>query len=141
MIADMAIGIEAARNLTWKAAWLHDNGQRNTQCVSGWPSLFVFSPKFSVELLCVVCLGLSVASMAKCFAADHANKVAADAVQVCSYVPAGFFWWCGVSVRFVCRQIFGGNGFNTSYPVEKLMRDAKIYQIYEVQVVVPHAVA
>ncbi len=29
------------------------------------------------------------------------------------------------------RQIFGGNGFNTAYPVEKLMRDAKIYQIYE----------
>jgi acyl-CoA dehydrogenase len=28
-------------------------------------------------------------------------------------------------------QIFGGNGFNTEYPVEKLMRDAKIYQIYE----------
>ena len=28
-------------------------------------------------------------------------------------------------------QIFGGNGFNTDYPVEKLMRDAKIYQIYE----------
>ena len=25
-------------------------------------------------------------------------------------------------------QIFGGNGFNTEYPVEKLMRDAKIYQ-------------
>jgi acyl-CoA dehydrogenase len=37
-----------------------------------------------------------------------ANKVASDAVQ-----------------------IFGGNGFNTDYPVEKLMRDAKIYQIYE----------
>jgi alkylation response protein AidB-like acyl-CoA dehydrogenase len=32
---------------------------------------------------------------------------------------------------FRCRQIFGGNGYNTSYPVEKLMRDAKIYQIYE----------
>lgn len=48
--------------------------------------------------------------MAKLFAADHANKVAADAVQ-----------------------IFGGNGFNTEYPVEKLMRDAKIYQIYEVR--------
>ena len=46
--------------------------------------------------------------MAKAFAGDHANKVAADAVQ-----------------------IFGGNGFNTEYPVEKLMRDAKIYQIYE----------
>jgi acyl-CoA dehydrogenase len=28
-------------------------------------------------------------------------------------------------------QIFGGAGFNTEYPVEKLMRDAKIYQIYE----------
>ena len=48
------------------------------------------------------------ASMAKAFAGDHANKVVADAVQV-----------------------FGGNGFNTEYPVEKLMRDAKIYQIYE----------
>ena len=48
------------------------------------------------------------ASMAKAFAGDHCNKVVADAVQV-----------------------FGGNGFNTEYPVEKLMRDAKIYQIYE----------
>ena len=28
-------------------------------------------------------------------------------------------------------QIFDGNGFNCDYPVEKLMRDAKIYQIYE----------
>merc|ERR1719443_1934763 len=28
-------------------------------------------------------------------------------------------------------QVFGGAGFNTEYPVEKLMRDAKIYQIYE----------
>ena len=37
-----------------------------------------------------------------------ANKVAADAVQ-----------------------IFGGAGFNSEYPVEKLMRDAKIFQIYE----------
>ena len=26
-------------------------------------------------------------------------------------------------------QIFGGNGFNTEYPAEKLMRDAKIYQV------------
>ena len=31
MISDMAIGIEAARNMTWKAAWLHDAGKRNTQ--------------------------------------------------------------------------------------------------------------
>ena len=28
-------------------------------------------------------------------------------------------------------QIFGGNGFVKDYPVEKLMRDAKILQIYE----------
>ena len=39
-------------------------------------------------------------------AGDVANKAATDAVQ-----------------------IFGGNGFNTDYPVEKLMRDAKIYQV------------
>ncbi|KAL5290450.1 ACADM family protein [Megaselia abdita] len=48
------------------------------------------------------------ASIAKGYAADVINKIASDAVQ-----------------------IFGGNGFNTEYPVEKLMRDAKIYQIYE----------
>ena len=46
------------------------------------------------------------ASIAKCLAGDVANKAATDAVQ-----------------------IFGGNGFNTEYPVEKLMRDAKIYQV------------
>lgn len=28
-------------------------------------------------------------------------------------------------------QIYGGAGFNSEYPVEKLMRDAKIFQIYE----------
>lgn len=48
------------------------------------------------------------ASMAKVFAAEHCNKVVNDAVQ-----------------------IFGGAGYNTEYPVEKLMRDAKIYQLYE----------
>jgi len=48
------------------------------------------------------------ASMAKAFAGDACNKIVADAVQ-----------------------IFGGAGFNTEYPVEKLMRDAKIYQLYE----------
>ena len=48
------------------------------------------------------------ASMAKCFASDEAMRIATDAVQV-----------------------FGGYGFNTEYPVEKLMRDAKILQIYE----------
>eukprot|EP00614_Pseudopedinella_elastica_P036385 CAMPEP_0181285118 /NCGR_PEP_ID=MMETSP1097-20121128/15806_1 /TAXON_ID=35684 /ORGANISM="Pseudopedinella elastica, Strain CCMP716" /LENGTH=207 /DNA_ID=CAMNT_0023388677 /DNA_START=1 /DNA_END=623 /DNA_ORIENTATION=+ len=49
-----------------------------------------------------------LASMAKVFAGDHCNKVCADAVQ-----------------------IFGGAGFNVEYPVEKLMRDAKIFQLYE----------
>ena len=28
-------------------------------------------------------------------------------------------------------QIFGGYGFNTEYPLGKLMRDAKIYQVYK----------
>lgn len=28
-------------------------------------------------------------------------------------------------------QVFGGMGFNTESPVEKLYRDAKIYEIYE----------
>ncbi|CAK8673644.1 unnamed protein product [Clavelina lepadiformis] len=48
------------------------------------------------------------ASISKAFCADIGNKCATDAVQ-----------------------IFGGNGYNSEYPVEKLMRDAKIYQIYE----------
>ncbi|XP_013189345.1 medium-chain specific acyl-CoA dehydrogenase, mitochondrial isoform X2 [Amyelois transitella] len=49
-----------------------------------------------------------LASVAKLHASEVANRAASDAVQ-----------------------IFGGNGFNQDYPVEKLMRDAKIYQIYE----------
>jgi acyl-CoA dehydrogenase len=80
MLADMAIRVEAGRNLVHKSAWLVDNGQRNTMA----------------------------ASMAKAFCAEAAMKNALDAVQ-----------------------IFGGNGYSREYPVEKLMRDAKIYQIYE----------
>lgn len=49
-----------------------------------------------------------VASYAKAFGADSAMEVATDAVQV-----------------------FGGAGYMRDYPVEKLMRDAKILQIYE----------
>ena len=48
------------------------------------------------------------ASMAKRFAADTAMKTATNAVQV-----------------------HGGYGYSTEYPVEKLMRDAKVFQIYE----------
>jgi len=47
-------------------------------------------------------------SFAKRFAADTGMKVATDAVQV-----------------------FGGYGYIKEYPVEKLMRDAKLFQIYE----------
>lgn len=47
-------------------------------------------------------------SMAKRFAADAAMEITTNAVQ-----------------------IFGGNGYTKDYPVEKLMRDAKLMQIYE----------
>jgi acyl-CoA dehydrogenase len=47
-------------------------------------------------------------AFAKAFAADMCMKVTTDAVQV-----------------------FGGYGYSSEYPVEKLMRDAKIYQLYE----------
>lgn len=80
MLADMDKDIDAARLLCWRAAWLIDNGRRNTR----------------------------EASMAKAFAADMAMRVATDAVQ-----------------------IYGGYGYSCEYPVEKLMRDAKIFQIYE----------
>ncbi len=80
MIADMAINIEAARLLVWRAATMVDQLGRNS--------------KF--------------ASYAKAFAADIAMKTTVDAVQV-----------------------FGGYGFSKEYPVEKLMRDVKVFQIYE----------
>lgn len=80
MIADMAKDIESARLLYQKAAWMADQGMKNTK----W------------------------CSMAKCLAGDIAVKVTQDAVQ-----------------------IFGGFGYSTEYPVEKLYRDAKICQIYE----------
>jgi butyryl-CoA dehydrogenase len=49
-----------------------------------------------------------VSAMAKLFASDTAMKVTTDAVQV-----------------------YGGYGYMKEYPVEKMMRDAKITQIYE----------
>jgi len=48
------------------------------------------------------------ACMAKCFCSDTAMRVTTDAVQ-----------------------IFGGYGYSREYPVEKLMRDAKIFQIFD----------
>jgi acyl-CoA dehydrogenase len=82
LIADMATKIEAARLLTWQAAWMLDNGWGRKATL--------------------------YSSMAKRFAADIAMEVTTDAVQ-----------------------IFGGYGYMKEYPVEKLMRDAKLYQIYE----------
>jgi acyl-CoA dehydrogenase len=49
-----------------------------------------------------------ISSFAKAFGADRAMQTSIDAVQ-----------------------IFGGNGYVKDYPVEKLMRDAKVLQIYE----------
>ena len=72
--------LEAARLLTYQAAWLHDSGQRNTL----------------------------QAAYAKAFAADTAMWAATEAIQV-----------------------HGGMGYSTEYPVEKLLRDAKVLQIYE----------
>jgi acyl-CoA dehydrogenase len=80
MLADMAKEIEAARLLTYKSAWLVDQGRRASKN----------------------------SSIAKCFATDAAMRITVDAVQV-----------------------FGGNGYTKEYPVEKLMRDAKLMQIYE----------
>jgi alkylation response protein AidB-like acyl-CoA dehydrogenase len=50
----------------------------------------------------------AISAMAKLFASDTAMRVATDAVQ-----------------------IYGGYGYMKEYPVEKIMRDAKITQIYE----------
>jgi acyl-CoA dehydrogenase len=80
MLADMAIDIEAMRLLTYKAAWMIDQGAAAS----------------------------IVSSYAKAFGADATMRIATDAVQV-----------------------FGGYGYMKEYPVEKLMRDAKLLQIYE----------
>ena len=81
LLADMAMQVHAARLMVHHVTSLVDRG------VAG-PIL--------------------EASMAKCFAADAAMKVATDAVQ-----------------------IFGGVGYTREFPVERFMRDAKIMQIYE----------
>lgn len=80
MIAEMGMKIEASRLLIHKAAWMCDQGMRNTE----------------------------VASYAKAFASDSCMQITTDAVQ-----------------------IYGGYGYSKEYPVEKLMRDAKLIQIYE----------
>ena len=80
MLADMKTKIEAARLLTWRAAWMLDAGMPMNK----------------------------EASIAKLFAADTAMEVTTDAVQ-----------------------IMGGAGYMKDEPVEKWMRDAKVFQIWE----------
>ncbi|MFC5996485.1 acyl-CoA dehydrogenase family protein [Pseudonocardia hispaniensis] len=81
MVADMAMKVEAARNLVYIAAAAAERGDKN----SGF-----------------------LASSAKCLASDVAMEVTTDAVQ-----------------------LFGGAGYTRDFPVERMMRDAKITQIYE----------
>jgi len=81
MLADMASGVEAARQLTYAAAAAVD---ANAPDLAYWTS------------------------SAKLIAGDTAMRVTTDAVQV-----------------------LGGYGYVTEYPVERMMRDAKITQLYE----------
>jgi alkylation response protein AidB-like acyl-CoA dehydrogenase len=86
MLADMAMKVEAARQLTYAAA------ARSERAMEGEtvPDLTFIS------------------SACKCFASDVAMEVTTDAVQ-----------------------LLGGYGYVSDYPVERMMRDAKITQIYE----------
>ena len=81
MLADMAMNIAAARELTYAAAVKSERGEKDLTFYS---------------------------AAAKCFASDTAMKVTTDAVQV-----------------------LGGYGYVSDYPVERMMRDAKLTQIYE----------
>ncbi|WOC32556.1 MULTISPECIES: acyl-CoA dehydrogenase family protein [Caproicibacterium] len=79
-IADMAIGIETARQMVAHSLTLMDKGLPHVK----------------------------ESAIAKCYGSDVAMKAASEAVQM-----------------------FGGYGYSREYPVEKLMRDAKIFQIFE----------
>jgi alkylation response protein AidB-like acyl-CoA dehydrogenase len=81
MLAEMAMRIEAARQLIYTAAGRAERGEPNLTFIS---------------------------AAAKVFASDTAMAVTTDAVQ-----------------------LLGGNGYTTDFPVERMMRDAKITQIYE----------
>ena len=87
-LADMAIKVEAARQLVYKSA-----------------SLLQELPKDMSRLPSEI---IKISSIAKTFASDSAMEVTTEAVQ-----------------------ILGGYGYIKEYPVERMMRDAKITQIYE----------
>src|SRR5579875_3346869 len=86
MLANMAMKLEAARQLTYAAA------AKSERAMEGHPDpdLTFFS------------------SACKCLASDAAMDITTDAVQ-----------------------LLGGYGYTSDYPVERMMRDAKITQIYE----------
>ena len=86
MIADMAMRLEAARQLTYAAAARSDRAMAGERVAD----LTFFS------------------SACKCLASDVAMQVTTDAVQ-----------------------LLGGYGYVNDFPVERMMRDAKITQIYE----------
>ncbi|MDT0609907.1 acyl-CoA dehydrogenase [Streptomyces lancefieldiae] len=86
MLADMAMKIEAARQLTYAAA-----AKSERVAAGGGEGDLTFQ-----------------GAAAKCFASDVAMEVTTDAVQ-----------------------LLGGYGYTRDYPVERMMRDAKITQIYE----------
>ena len=86
MLADMAMKLEASRQLTYHAAALSERAMTGTRV----PELTFIS------------------SAAKTMASDTAMSVTTDAVQ-----------------------LLGGYGYVNDYPVERMMRDAKITQIYE----------
>jgi acyl-CoA dehydrogenase len=79
-LADMKIGIETARAITYYAAWLVDQGKPHTE----------------------------TSAIAKAYASEVAFDAANEAIQ-----------------------IHGGYGYVSEYPVEKLLRDVKLNQIYE----------
>jgi len=81
MLADMAMKLEAARQMVYVAASKSERGDKD---------LAFFG------------------AAAKCFASDVAMEITTDAVQ-----------------------LLGGAGYVKDYPVERMMRDAKITQIYE----------
>ncbi len=86
MLADMAMKLEAARQLTYAAA------ARSERAMLGEPAADL----------------TFMSSACKCFASDVAMDVTTEAVQ-----------------------LLGGYGYVNDYPVERMMRDAKITQIYE----------
>jgi alkylation response protein AidB-like acyl-CoA dehydrogenase len=86
MLADMAMKVESARQLTYAAAARSERAMAGEKVAD----LTFFS------------------SACKCLASDAAMSVTTDAVQ-----------------------LLGGYGYVNDYPVERMMRDAKITQIYE----------